>query len=340
MSLLPAHCVLPVRSVRWLALAALPSALALSSGLAGATSLNFGVSYAPSVAELTQDGLLRVGVQEYPLAGFSLAAGLSTRAVDASVSRSLVLPGLGAARLRVEGAGVYAGGLRGGVNLSGTAGPIALTLSGSAWNIGLGRVDPLARWAEVAPDLRESGATFGVTARYRLNRDLVLAAVGTLGGQSNLLAQAELRRGELNYRLGLRAGQDVLGAAAGVTYSNPDTGLTASLDGLAGPNTLGVTGNLGVDGLLGEGSSLRVFAAYEPWRSTSERLRYGAQVGLTLGRGTLNLEGYGGTTDGMSQGFGFKAGYVLPLGAASDEAAPDQVTPDEVLPDETEPAQP
>ena len=300
---------------------------ALTSSLAGAASLDFGVSYAPAGGTLLQDGLVRLGVQDVQFAGFGLAAGLSSRALDATLTRSLVLPGLGALRLRADGAALYLGGLRGGLNLSGTAGPVALTLSGGAWNASLTRFDPLARWAEVAPDLRDSGVALGASARYRLNRDTVLNVAGTLGGQSSVLAQAEFRAEALSYRLGVRAGQNVLGAAVGVTYADPDTGITASLDALVGPDTLGLSGSLGLDGALGEGSTARLYAAYEPWRTTSEVLRYGVQASLPLGAGTLSLEGYGGAHSGglggtAGQGFGLKVGYLLPLGTAKPEAYP------------------
>jgi len=299
--------------------------LAVTLATAGATSLDFGVSYAPAGGTLLEDGRLRVGVQDLPLAGFTVAAGLGTRGLDAALSRSLVLPGLGVARARAEVAALYSGGLRGGLSLSGTAGPVALTLDGHAWNAGLTRFDPLARWAEEAPDLRDGGAALGVSARYRLSREVVLSATGTLGGQSGVLAQAELRREALSYRFGLRAGQGVLGAALGATYTDPDSGLNAALDLLAGPNTFGLTGHLGADNVLGDGSSLRLFAAYEPWRTTSETLRYGAQVSLSLGAGTLGLEGYGGTRGAAGQGFGLTAKYLLPLDAPdSQEETPAQ----------------
>ena len=323
----------------------------LMCGLAGAVSLDFGVSSAPAGGTALQDSLLRLGVQDVQIAGFGLAAGLSSRAADASLSRSLVLPGLGAARLRADGAVLYSGGLRGGLNLSGTLGPVALTLSGSGWNADPTRFDPLARWAEVAPDLRGSGAAFGLSARYRFSRDLVLNVGGNLGGQSSVLVQAELRQDALSYRLGARAGQDVLGVAAGLTYTDPDSGLSASLDGLAGPGTLGLTGRLGADNLLGDGSTLSLYAAYEPWRTTSETLRGGLQLGLPLGPGTLNLEGYGGTHRGGSSGtpnpdmqglgFGLKVGYVLPLdGQTPDEAPAPDTQPTEAQPTDSQPGDP
>lgn len=309
---------------------------ALCSGLAGATNLEFGVSYAPSGGTVLQDGLLRLGVSDVQLAGSSLAAGVGTRSLDAAVTRSLVLTGLGAARLRVSGAALYAGGLRGGLDLSGTLGPVALTLSGSAWNAAPDRFGALARWAETAPDLRPGGAAATLSARYRLNRILVLNASGTLGGQNSVLAQAELRQGDVSYRLGARAGQGVLGAAAGVTYTNPDTGLSVSLDGLAGPGASGLTGGLtarvGADNLLGDGSTLNVYGAYEPWRTVSEPLRVGLSAGLPVGPGTLNVEGYGGGTGrGGGVGLGVRVGYVFPLGVPAGAAG---------VPAEPAPAQP
>ncbi|MGY2892940.1 hypothetical protein [Deinococcus sp. UYEF24] len=340
--MLPSAWPSPSRTLLTLACALAP----LTSGLVGATSLDFGVSYASSGGTLAQDGLVRFGVQDVQLGSFSLAAGLGTRGLDAALSRSLVLPGLGVARARVSGAVLFSGGLRGGLSVSGTAGPVALTLTGNAWNAGLTGLDPLARWAEVAPDLRESGASLEAGARYRLNRDVVLNVVGTLGGQSNLLAQAELRAEALSYRFGLRAGQGVLGLSTGATYTDPDSGLNAALDALVGPDTLGLNGHLGLDGALGDGSSLRVFAAYEPWRTTSEVLRYGAQVGLPLGNGTLNLEGYGGSRGQSSQGQGFclKVGYVLSLDAVEPDPAAGPAAGTAPAPtdggDEVTPAQP
>ena len=128
---------------------ALPLALAFSIGTAGATSLDFGASYASPGGTL-----LRVGVQDYPLAEFGVGAGLSSRGLDASASRALVLTGLGAVRARASAGLLYGGGLSGTLDLSGTLGPLALNVVGSAWSAAPDAFDPLARWAQAAPDLR------------------------------------------------------------------------------------------------------------------------------------------------------------------------------------------
>jgi len=284
--------------------------LLLSAGAAGATSLDFGVSLSPQ-----RGSLLRAGVTDLPLAGFTLGAGLSSRGLDFSASRALVLTGLGAARARVDGAALWSGGLRGGLNLSGTLGPLALTLAGSAWNASVDRFDPLARWAEAAPDLRDAGAALGLSGRYRLSRAWVLNAQGQLGGQPNVLTYGEFRRASLSYRLGLRAGEGVLGAAVGLSYAAED-GLSLNADALLGPDSLGLSASLGLDGRLGEDSRLRAYAAYEPWRraEVTAALRYGLEVSVKAGPGQLSLEGRGG-----SGGYGARVGYVLPLGGADRE---------------------
>ncbi|WP_425147761.1 hypothetical protein [Deinococcus sp.] len=287
-------------------------------GGAAATSLDFGVSYAPG-SSFSQSALLRLDVQDVSLAGFTLGAGASSRGLDLSVSRALVLSGLGALRARANAAALYAGGLSGSLDLSGTLGPVALTVGGSAWSAFPAAFDPLARWAQVAPDLRASGSALNLSARYRLSRELVLNAGGTLNSQSSALVYGEWRQGDLSYRLGLRAGAGVLGLTAGLSYSNPDSGLTAALDGLAGPNTLGLTGSLGLDGALGDGSSLLAYAAYEPWRSDSQTLRAGVQASVPAGPGTLNAEARGGWSSAAGAGFGVRVGYTLPLGVPAEQ---------------------
>ena len=295
--------------------------LALSC-TAGATSLDFGASYG------TLDGaLLRVGVTDYALAGFTLGAGVSSRGIDASVSRAFVLTGLGAARARVGGALLYGGGLSGSLDLSGTVGPVALTFGASAWNAAPDDFDPLARWAQTAPDLRPSGSAFTLSARYRLSRDVVLNAGGTLGAQNSASVVAEFRQEALTYRLGLRAGESVLGVSAGVGYTDPDSGLSAALDVLAGPSTLGLSGNVSLDGALGDGSTLLAYAAYEPWRVQSQTLRAGVQASVQAGPGTLTVDGRGGWSDMTGAGFGVRLGYTLPLDAPADDAGSAPATP-------------
>ncbi|GGQ97727.1 hypothetical protein [Deinococcus ruber] len=299
----------------------LASLLALSC-TAGATSLDFGASYA------TLGGaLLRVGVTDYALAGFTLGAGISSRGVDASVSRAFVLTGLGAARARLTGAVLYGGGLSGNLDLSGTVGPVALTFGASAWNVAPDSFDPLARWAQTAPDLRPSGTAFSLGARYRLSRDVVLNAGGTLGAQNTAFVLAEFRQTDLTYRVGLRAGESVLGVSAGVGYTDPDSGLTAALDVLAGPSTLGLSGSVGLDGVLGDGSSLLAYAAYEPWRLQSQTVRVGVQASVQAGPGTLSVDGRGGWSNAAGTGVGVRVGYTLPLDAPSDDTDTAPATP-------------
>ncbi|MDL2344943.1 hypothetical protein QOL99_12400, partial [Deinococcus sp. MIMF12] len=218
---------------------------------------------------------------------------------------------------------------------SGTLGPVALNVGGSFFSAAATDVDPLAAWALTPTDLRARGWVADVTARYRVSRTLVAVAGGEFGVQPHALLGAEWRRdltrtlpleegddpgaepltartGSVTLRLGARAGADVLGVTGGVSYA-AESGLSASLDALAGPGGWGAVGSLGVPGLLGEESSTRLYVAYEPWRRAAAPLRAGAEVAVPLGSGTLTTDLRGG-----SGGFGVRASYRFPLGSGGE----------------------
>ena len=132
--------------------------------------------------------------------------------------------------------------------------------------------------------------------------------------------------GTLGWRVGARAGQNVLAATAGASYSTP-AGLNLSLDGLIGPGDLGLSGSLGAADLLGRGSTLRLYAAYEPWRTASAPLRAGVEAGLPLGPGQLAVNLSGGRDRQGVSSFGARLGYRLVLGG-SGEDAPGDGSPD------------
>ncbi|MCD0156807.1 hypothetical protein IHN57_06010, partial [Deinococcus sp. 6GRE01] len=92
-----------------------------------------------------------------------------------------------------------------------------------------------------------------------------------------------------------------------------ENGLSVGVDALAGLNTFGVTGSLSAPDLLGEGSSVRLYAAYEPWRTASSPLRTGVSASLPAGSGTLTLDASAGRTLQGQAGFGVRVGYTLPL---------------------------
>lgn len=118
--------------------------------------------------------------------------------------------------------------------------------------------------------------------------------------------------GTLTWRAGALAGRDVLGLTAGLTYA-AQSGLSVGVDALAGLNTFGVTGSLSAPDLLGDGSSVRLYAAYEPWRTVSSPLRTGLSASLPAGSGTLTLDASAGRTRQGQAGFGVRVGYTLPL---------------------------
>jgi hypothetical protein len=114
-------------------------------------------------------------------------------------------------------------------------------------------------------------------------------------------------------RGGGRVGADVLGVTGGLTVRGENS--TVTLDALVGPSSLGVTGGLILPAPLEDReSSLRLYFAYEPWRTNTVTLRYGAVFSVEAGRGELTADARGG-----SGGAGVRIGYVLPLGGAEEE---------------------
>ncbi len=121
--------------------------------------------------------------------------------------------------------------------------------------------------------------------------------------------------GTLNWRAGVRAGQGVLGVTAGVSYV-AESGLNLGLDALVGPRTFGITGSVGAPDVLGAGSTLRLYAAYEPWRTSGAPLRTGVEAALPVGSGELGLNLGGGRSGTGTLGYAARVTYRLPLGRA------------------------
>ncbi|ACO45851.1 hypothetical protein [Deinococcus deserti] len=119
--------------------------------------------------------------------------------------------------------------------------------------------------------------------------------------------------GTIIWRLGARAGRDVLGVTAGVGYAAP-SGLNLGLDALIGPGSFGVTASLSAADVLGEGTTLRVYGAFEPWRNHTMPLRAGLEATLPAGPGELGLDLRGGQASNGSLGYGARISYSLPLG--------------------------
>ncbi|GGK32316.1 hypothetical protein GCM10008955_27740 [Deinococcus malanensis] len=119
--------------------------------------------------------------------------------------------------------------------------------------------------------------------------------------------------GTVTWRLGARAGRDVLGLTAGIGYATP-AGLSLGLDTLVGPGAFGVTASVSAADVLGEGSALRVYGAFEPWRKQGMPLRAGVEATLPAGPGQLGLELRGGQSFNGDIGYGARVSYSLPLG--------------------------
>lgn len=314
------------------------------SGHAGATKVEFGVAYRNVGSTLWEQGWARLGVSDFPLLGGKFAAGVSNRAADLAYTRGLSLAPLGAATSRTDLAVTYQGGVRVSSRANASLGPVALNLGGAYFTTSALNVDPLAAWAFAPLDMRDQGWNADLTLRYRVSRTLVAVAGGEFGPQHQgflgVEGRQELTRtlplpadaepgtepdtenlGTLAWRVGGRAGQGVLGVTAGVTYAT-EAGVSLGLDGLLGPDAYGVTGSLYAPDLLGDGSTLRLYAAYEPWRVASTPLRVGLEAGLKAGPGQLSLNVAGGLSSVGAGGFGVKVGYSLPLDAPADDQTP------------------
>lgn len=332
-------------------LRAMALAAALSGG-AGAAGIDFGVAYRSGGAALLDSAWARVGVTDLNLLGGAVSAGVSTRAADLGYARSLSLPPLGAVTSRSDLAVTWQGGVRLSSRATASLGPVALNLGGAYFTAPAPSVDPLAAWTAAPTDLRARGWTADITARYRVNRTLVAVAGGEFGAQNHGLLGVEGRReltrtlppaegddadtppetettGTLTWRVGARAGQDVLAATAGLSYATP-AGLSLAVDGLLGPGDLGLSASVNAPDTLGEGSALRLYAAYEPWRTASAPLRAGVEYARPLGAGQLALNLSGGRDRQGVAGFGARLGYRLTLGAGgSSGGQPEEETPRE-----------
>lgn len=132
--------------------------------------------------------------------------------------------------------------------------------------------------------------------------------------------------GTVTWRAGVRGGPDLLAVTGGVGYATP-AGVTLNLDALAGvtgwrsrPSTLaaqttwGVGGSVAAPDLLGEGSLLRAYATYEPWRVAASPLRAGVNASVPAGSGRVTVDVAGGRGGDGALGFGVKVGYSFDLG--------------------------
>ncbi|MDV6375207.1 hypothetical protein [Deinococcus arenicola] len=303
---------------------------------ASATTLDFGVSYHGGGQS---GGWGRVGVSDVPALGGRFSAGVSTRTAEVGYSRNLALPPLGVVTARTDAAWAWSGGGRVSARLGGSVGPVALNLGGNVFSASAAQIDPLAVWNSDATDSRERGLNADLSVRYRVSRTLIAVAGGEFGGQNMGTLGVEGRReltrtlpldeaaqpgdepetepvGTLTWRAGVRAGQNVLGVTGGVSYAT-ESGLNLGIDALVGPKTFSVTGSADAGELLGPGSSVRLYAAYEPWRTASTPLRAGIAATRPVGGGEVGLNVSGGRTLDGKTGYGARLTYTLPLGEST-----------------------
>lgn len=313
---------------------------------AHATELHFGASYSHTVAPFWT---VQLGFNDWEVAQGSVNGELSNRALQLGYRRSLTLPALGGVQAQSSVALAFGevSGVRISSQAQAALGPIALNLAGSYFTAPLWTTEPLGQWAAEAKDLRPKGWNIDLEGRYRLSRERIVRFDGEWGNQANGFIGVEGRRdlletsqmpatpenqplppsedewtdeelgdtpepekvATLTWTVGARAGQDVLGLALGASYALEATGITLAVDGLFGPKTLGVGASAFVPEALGEGSGMRLYAAYEPWRWNVATTRLGAELAWSLGGGQLLWDIRGGTG-----GFGTNVQYSWRLG--------------------------
>ncbi|PYE54387.1 hypothetical protein [Deinococcus yavapaiensis] len=275
--------------------------------------LLLGAAHAADVeVRATTDPSVRVGISGLDIRGFDVGFGVSNVGLDLSVGRRLDLSALGTLSARTTIAATFSGAFNVVSTANGTLGPIALSSSLNAFTAPPSAFDPLAVFSYEPTPTLNSGLLFSATGRYRVQRDLVVGVSGELGADSGVSVFGEIRRDELTLRLGGRTGATATGLLVGATMRGETT--TLGVDALLGMNSVGVTGSVVVQDLLGENTSARAYLAFEPWRTAALPLRYGADVTLPVARGALTAGVRGGTGN-----VGLRVSYAFPLGGPDDE---------------------
>ncbi len=270
----------------------------LLGGAASAAQLDLRAASGPNV---------RAGVSGLDLLGGQVSFGVSNRALDFGYSARLNFSVFGTLSARANVASAFQGGSRLALGGGGTLGPIALNADALAWSAPLNVFDPLVTLSQAGANLTGAGASLDATLRYRVQRGVLLLASGHAGVQPNVAAGLEFLRGDLSLRAGVRTGEQLAAVTAGASVRRAN--LTFAADALLGPQGSGVVASLALADPLGAGSNARAYVAFEPWRIDYEPLRYGLEVALPLGGGTLNTAVRAGTAQA-----GLRVDYSLPLG--------------------------
>ncbi|MBB6097935.1 hypothetical protein HNR42_001358 [Deinobacterium chartae] len=265
------------------------AALALC-GTAHATTLETSAGFSGSGL------LLGVGIRDVLITpDIDFRAALTESNLEFGVGRTILGGPLGAARFDLSLRSAFVGGLRMDAAASGTLGSVALTGRLEAWNTFNNRFDPALTLGLDPASLNERGFRATLNGRYRISRDLILAATARAGSESSLAAQLALPRGDTDYRVGALVAQGpramVVGVTGGITLRPSET-LNIAVDGMlgtqAGEGTYGLTASVGLFGLEALGNTdLRAYAALEPWRASAHPARFGVESSTPLGPGTL-----------------------------------------------------
>ncbi len=257
----------------------------------------------------------------------SLDLGVNLRSLEGKVGRSLNAGPLGfaqadlLAQLAFPSADHPLGG-RLKATFSGTLASVALNAELSAWNVSQSQMYPLDAYALEPENTASQGLKAALFAKYRLTRNQIITAALDASSESFASAAYTSISKASDWRLGAWLGQTQTGLApallGGITQRFSED-FTAQADALLAFSNQGLQYGLKASGSLFGAlpleSDLKFYAAFEPWRNTTQALRLGLETRTPLEWGEVNLASSAGS------GFfslGLKVIYNLDGASSSD----------------------
>jgi hypothetical protein len=275
--------------------------------------------------------LSNINIAENP--DLNLGFVLSTQRLETSINAGFEFGPLGRATIDTRFNLLY-GGVRFKTDLKGTLGPIALGLEGGFWTIASNAMSNWAPFERTIESNSASGFLLGISAQYRISRNLTVKAAGRYVPESSRInLGVDYRAGDLTlsggFLLAPQASGDIFyvppapglsyGVTFGLKYVPEDVPFRINIDGMlaSGPNgfTYGFGLDLGYDFLNQDDektSTLSAYFVYEPWRQDIVHpLRFGTSYEFNLGSGVFVTRAFGGLGFYGQFGYGFSLGYRI-----------------------------
>ncbi len=269
-----------------------------------------------------QIALSNLNVLENP--DLSLGFALSTERAGVLIGAGFDFGPLGRASTDTSFELIFAGGVRFRTNLRGTLGPVALELDGGFWTASSYAAKHFIIFERNPEPVSTNSFLVGLSAQYRLSRNLTLKFGGRYVPESSRVTLAlENRSGAFTLSGGaLLAPQTsglTFGATVGVKFVPEDAPYRLGIEILLGGKPSGFTFGLALDASYDflnvdeeKTGNLTAFFAFEPWREDiALPLRFGTNLEFNLGPGALLASGFGGATNAGIFYAGFQLGYRL-----------------------------